>query len=900
MNKLRYIFIAILLSVLFSLPAISVIYTEYLWFLDLGYLSAFLLRFYYQAILFLIGFIISAIVIFLNLAPTIRDVERVYAIPISRAERMLYYLRQTLKRYYRFFSIGIGFLVSILFALNISRYWELAVLFLNRVSSNINVPLYNLDASFFLFTLPFLTKLVNWFFSLLIVSGVFVLLAYFFRSLTYSWGAFVQLFYWYRTHLFSLLSIISLVLAAKTYLQSFERAYSKFGVVFGPTYVDASYLISFYRISSLAFLLLSFVFLLTVFRWLKVRVAVLAAGVFIAFYVLGSSLIPAVIQAYVVSPNELRKEASFIKNHIKMTRIAYDLNRYSIKELNIQDSLSKREITLSHPALKSVRLWDTIPLLETFNQLQSIRTYYVFNDIDIDRYNLKGEKTQVAISVRELDTSKLSDRGKTWINLHLKYTHGYGAVISYVSTSTAEGLPVLILKDLPPQTSFKELELEKPQIYFGEKTDNYIIVNTKESEFGYPFGSKNIYERWEGNNGIKLNTYLKKLAFSLRFGTLKILLSRDITNESRILFDRNILKRVVKIAPYIAFDSDPYPVIAYGRIYWVIDGYTYSKWFPYSEPFSSGINYIRNSVKAVVDAYTGETNFYIFDAKDPIIRSYSRMFKGVFKDSSEMPKEIKAHIRYPVDLFTIQVDMMATYHMEDPQVFYNKEDKWAPAQEIYNREEVRVEPYYVLLPFNPAEFEGEPEFIVMQPLTPFGKDNLNAWMFISSDGKNYGRGGVYQFPKGRLVFGPMQIESRIDQDPDISKEFTLWSQAGSQVIRGNLLVLPFSSGILYIEPLYLKSERGSIPELKRVIVANQEKVVMSESLSKSLFLLLGRQVEEKKEGEAQIPQLAEINELIRLMDNALRNGDLKAFGEYYLRLKQLVQEVQVKIKDKSN
>jgi hypothetical protein len=900
MNRLRYILIAILLVLLFSLPAISVIYTEYLWFLDLGYPSAFLLRFYYQALLFLIGFIISASVVFLNLAPTIRDVEKVYAIPISRAERMLYYLRQTVKRYYRFFSIGIGLLISTLFAITISQYWELAVLFYNRVPSEIKVPVYGIDASFFLFTLPFLSKFVNWFLSLLIVSGVFVLVAYFFRSLTYTWEAFIQLFYWYRTHLFSLLSAISLVLAAKTYLQSFERAYSKFGVVFGPTYVDANYLISFYSICSLAFLLLSLIFLSAVFRWLKVKAAILAAGLILVFYTLGSSLVPGIIQAYVVSPNELRTEVPFIRNHIKLTRIAYDLDRFSIKELGIKNSLSRKEISLSHPALRSVRLWDTIPLLETFNQLQSIRTYYVFNDIDIDRYNLGGEKTQVAISVRELDTSKLADRAKTWINLHLKYTHGYGAVVSYVSTSTEEGLPVLILKDLPPKASFKELELKRPQIYFGEKTENYVIVGTREPEFGYPSGSKNIYEKWEGNKGVKLDSYLKKLAFSLRFGSLKILLSSDITDESRVLFDRHILRRVMKIAPYIAFDNDPYPVVAGGRIYWVIDGYTYSKWFPYSEPYGDGINYIRNSVKAVVDAYTGETDFYIFDSKDPIIRSYSKIFKDVFKDSSEMPDEIKAHIRYPVDLFTIQIDMMATYHMEDPQVFYNKEDRWAPAEEIYDRDKVRVEPYYVLLPFDPAELEGEPEFILMQPLTPFGKNNLNAWMFISSDGGNYGRGGVYQFPKGELVFGPMQIESRIDQDPEISKELTLWSQAGSQVIRGNLLVLPFSSGVLYIEPLYLKSERGSIPELKRVIVANQDKVVMSESLSKSLSLLLGRKVEEEKQEGAQTPQLTEIQELIQSMDTALKNGDLKAFGEYYQRLKQLIQETSGETKGKAD
>ncbi len=890
--KIRVTLIILLLALLVFLPAVSTLYTDILWFQDIGYLSVFLTRFYYKLALFLIGLFVSAAVIVAGFYPLIRDRENLTAIPITRAEKILFLIRNSIRKYYRIFYIVLAAVLSISFAYGLSLNWEQAALYYNSVSSGINVPVYNNDASFFLFKLPFYAIIADWAKSIILTVTALVVFGYFFKSLTYTWNALIQLFYWYRLHVFILASSFFAVESVDLYLKSFERAYSRMGAVTGPGFVDAFYLIPFYRISAVVSLVLFFMLLLTAFRAVRVKPAALVTLSCIVLYLIGAGVIPYLIQYFYVTPDEYNKEKTFISNHIEMTRAAYDLSRFSSYEFVPEESTTPIMHLSKSSIFKNLRLWDSSPLLETYNQLQAIRTYYVFNDIDIDRYTLSGETQQVAIAVRELDKNQIAQRARTWVNLHLKYTHGYGVVVSPVGSFSEEGLPQFYLKNIPVEAVYSELVLKQPQIYFGEKTDDYVIVGTREDEFGYPSGEKNVYERYRGSSGVELDSRLKKLAFSFRFGTPKIAITDAITPKSKILYYRNIYERTRKIAPFLILDTDAYPVLTDGKIYWIIDAYTASGWFPYSEKYGKGgFNYLRNSVKVVIDAYSGSTDFYIVDSDDPIIRSYKKLFKGLFKDVSQMPLNIKSHLRYPVDLFYVQAEMLATYHMSDPQVFYNREDRWAVAEEIYDANRQEVKPYYVMLPFNlnDADYRDN-EFILMLPMTPYGKNNLVAWLFVSSDGSNYGRGGVYRFPKGRLVFGPMQIESRVDQDPLISQQITLWSQAGSRVIRGNLLTIPVLGKVFYVEPLYLKSEQSSIPELKRVIVADEKKVVMAESIEKALALLSGDEIEEKdSESDGVRPdaeEFAELRSVLKQMDEALKSGDLKGFAEAYDKLRR--------------
>jgi uncharacterized membrane protein (UPF0182 family) len=889
MTRFRYFLIAALIILLIFLPNIAFFYTEYLWYQDVGALEIYLARYGWSFLLFCVGFTVSFLILYFSLKPVIGEPEIATAIPFTRAEKFLYLLRQTLKKYYRLFGLGLSLFISLIMGFEFAAQWEKFLLYLNSTASRIQVPVFKTDLSFFLFKLPLYLFLASWIRILSGASIFVVLVIYFVRSLTYTWNTFVQVFYWYRRHLFSLLGLYLGAEALNIYLKSFTVAYSQRGVVYGPGYVDVVYVIPFYKLAALAAVLLSLVMFFTAFRQLKIRTASYAVVVFLVIYFVGSKLVPGVIQSYFVAPNELKLEAPYIRNQIKMTRFAYDLDRFKERAVDYPERIDPNELNLINPAVANIRLWDNRPLYEVFNQLQSIRSYYVFNDVDIDRYDIAGEKTQVALSVREFEADNLAERAKTWVNLHLKYTHGYGAVVCSVRATTSEGLPVFYLKDIPPRAIDSVFELKYPQIYFGEKTNNYVIVKTREKEFGYPSGDKNVYESWQGSGGIKLDSYLKKLAFSIRFGALKILLTGEIKDESVILFDRNIVKRVKKIAPFLYFDNDPYPVIANGKIYWIIDAYTISDRVPFSEPYANQLNYIRNPVKAVVDAYTGEVRLYIFDASDPIIKTYRKIFPTIFATKKELPDFLKDHVRYPSDLFSIQAAMLTTYHMRDVQVFYNREDRWAIAEELYENEKLPVEPYYVMMPFEINSSTSVPEFILILPFTPYGKNNLIAWVYISSDGEHYGKGGVYKFPKGRLVYGPLQIEARINQDPGISRELTLWGQAGSSVIRGNLLVIPLSTGVIYVEPLYLKAEQGSIPELKRVIAADQEKVVMQENLGKAIAFLAGREAyEEQKPPLPQGKDLTEIRKLLLQMDEALRKGNFKEFGEIYERLKKLV------------
>ncbi|MFY9544107.1 MAG: UPF0182 family protein, partial [Bacillota bacterium] len=508
------------------------------------------------------------------------------------------------------------------------------------------------------------------------------------------------------------------------------------------------------------------------------------------------------------------------------------LDQIETGRLDVDHDLTYERLIEDHDdTIENIRLWDWRSLGQTYQQLQEIRAYYDFHDIDLDRYQVGDKTRQMAISARELSVTRLPEEAKTWISEHLVYTHGYGLALSPTSEASREGLPRFIIGDIPPRSSEPGFLVERPEIYFGEKTDDYVIVNTAAKEFDYPEGDSAAYTVYEGTGGIRLSSLLRRVAFALRFGSSKVLFSSDISSESRVMFDRNIKTRVQRIAPFLTYDEDPYLVLADGRLFWIWDAYTVSSYYPFSQPVQAGFNYIRNSVKVVIDAYNGDVTFYLSDPSDPVAATLSKIFKSLFKPFDDMPDDLKAHLRYPVDLFEIQAQVLCVYHVTEPDTFYSRGDNWEFPVEVYGEQRVRVSPYYVYMK-TPGEERAE--YLLILPLVPSGKDNMAGWLMARCDVPRLGELVLYTFPKDRLVYGPMQIESRIDQNPEISQDLTLWSQRGSKVIRGNLLVIPIDTSILYVEPLYLLAEQSELPELRRVIVAFGDSVAMGDTLDEAL------------------------------------------------------------------
>jgi uncharacterized membrane protein (UPF0182 family) len=551
---------------------------------------------------------------------------------------------------------------------------------------------------------------------------------------------------------------------------------------------------------------------------------------------LGGLLYPAIVQRFSVGPNELAKETPYIAHNIAATRKAFGLDQVEERELPGETTLTAKDIRENQPTINNIRLWDQQPLLDTFAQLQEIRTYYDFQSVDNDRYRINGELQQVMLSARELSVESLPNRN--WINEQLTFTHGFGLTLGPVNQVTPEGLPVLFVKDIPPVSSAPALKVERPEIYFGELSNNHVYVKTKSKEFNYPEGEENVFASFAGAGGVSIGSAWRQLLFAARFGDMKLLLSNDLTPDSRVLYIRNIRERLGKIAPFLQFDSDPYLVISEGRLFWIADAYTVSDRYPYSQPVN-GVNYIRNSVKAVVDAYHGNVWLYIADERDPLLQTWGRIFPGILKPLSEMSADLRAHLRYPEDIFKIQAAVYSTWHMNQPQTFYNKEDQWSVvsiAEKQGEAESQAMNPYYAIMKLPSGQAE---EFMLLLPFTPKGKDNLAAWMVARADGEHYGRLLVYHFSKQKLIYGPRQIVARINQDPEISRQLSLWNQRGSQVIPGTLLVIPIKESLIYVQPLYLRAENGKIPELKRVIVAAENRIAMEPTLEASLARIFG-------------------------------------------------------------
>jgi len=614
---------------------------------------------------------------------------------------------------------------------------------------------------------------------------------------------------------------------------------------------------------------------------------------------IGGTVATGLVQSLIVSPDEINKESKYLENNIAFTQRAYDLQDIDIKNFPATNTLTKDDILNNMGTISNIRINDFTPVEQFYNQTQSIRSYYTFNDVDVDRYMVNGEYTQTFLSAREIDESKITEQ---WLTRHIKYTHGYGITLSRVDKVTASGQPDMMIDNIPPVSEIEEISIARPEIYFGEKTNNYIITNTTEKEFDYPSGTKNKYTTYEGNAGIKLNM-LNRILFAIREQNLKLLVSGNIDSNSKIIINRNIKERVQKIAPFLAYDKDPYIVTVDGRLYWILDAYTASQYYPYSEPFSedSKANYIRNSVKVVVDAYNGDAGFYLVDDKDPIANTLAKIYPKLFKDFSQMPESLQSHIRYPNFLFNIQANVYKKYHMSDVNVFYQSEDLWAIANEVFGTEEIAMEPTYYVMKMPGKE---NVEFINSIPYTPNGKQNMTGLLVARNDGKHYGDLILYQLPKDRVIYGPRQIEAQIDQDTTISKEFSLWSTAGSKYSRGNMFVIPIENSIMYVEPVYLEASNNSLPEVKRVIVYYGDRIAYEPTLAQALDKMFGEGAgaplnsatpsSEGTDSSSGVDSNVLSNTELAIYANdafnnalaAQKNGDWGAYGQYLKELEK--------------
>ena len=791
--------------------------------------------------------------------------------------------------------------IALAFSSYIASSWMELLRFIQVAPFNSVDPIFDLDLSFYVFKLPFYRVTYSYLMAATVISFMLVAAIYLLvnivsgargKQILPSGGA--------LTHTSILFAALFVLKAWDYRLQQHELLLSGRGVVFGAGYTDIH---ANYPVLVVLMVLAGLVALLCLVNLFLRRPALPFYGVLalIVFSILGGWAYPAAVQSFKVEPSEFKYEKEYLAHNIEYTRQAYGLDQFATRQYAAGKELNWADLQNNPGTINNVRLWDYRPLLTTFNEQQAIRPYYRFLDVDIDRYTVEDEYRQVMLSARELDSSALAEQAQTWVNLHLQYTHGYGATASPVNEVSAEGLPRYFLGDIPPAGS---IPLENPSIYFGEMTDDYVIVNTDTKEFHYSTaGDENVFTDYEGDGGIPLQSLWRRLLFALKFGEYRILVSNELNSESRVLFDRNINERVRKIAPFLRYDGNPYITIHDGRLFWIYDAYTVTDRYPYAAP-RGPINYIRNSVKVVIDAYNGDVKFYLIDESDALAQNYNRIFPGLFTPAEEMPQGLLDHLRYPVDLFQIQSRMITLYHVTDPNTFYAREDLWSVPEEVYFGEEQEMEPYYTILQLPGYE---EPEFVLILPFTPSNRNNMIAWMVARCDQPNYGAVELFLFPKERVVMGPKQVENRIDQSTEISTEFTLWSQAGSKVIRGNLLVLPINESLLYVEPIFLEAEKGGLPELARVIVVFQETVIMEETLEKALVRIFGEKAEEAPAAPSAPPAEKEkaddpgIDDLIKqagkLFEQAQerqRQGDWAGYGEAIDKLEKVLAELAEK------
>jgi uncharacterized membrane protein (UPF0182 family) len=814
-------------ALFFLLPVTIEFLTDWLWFGEVGYRDVYATEITARAVMGAAAFGLAAGWLSLNVN---RALSSLSAAPVTFTTREGFAVampsRDQLRPLVMIAVVGAAFL----FASYASSQWMTILSWWHQVPFGKQDPILGHDASLYIYTLPALELLRGMITGLVLLGAAGAAALYFVAGQVALTPFGLRIEDRARRHLTWLAAAFFLTLALGAWLGRLQEIVAPSGIIQGASYADVFARMPAALVLTLAALVAAGLAAASAAGQSR-RLLFIGAGLYAAA-LLGGEGYASMLQRFAVTPNEQVRETPYIEHNITATREAFALDQIEERELPGEASLTRADLEANRGTLDNVRLWDHQPLLETFGQIQEIRTYYDFVSVDNDRYVINGQNRQVMLSVRELNPAALPNR--TWVNERLVFTHGHGLTLGPVNQVTVEGLPVLFVRDLPPVTTV-DINITEPSIYYGELAGDYIIVRTKAQEFHYPKGEDNVYNQYAGTGGIPIGSLWTKLLFAMRFRSYQILLSDDITSESRLMFDRQIRSRVAKIAPFLVFDEDPYPVVSDGRIFWMQDAYTVTDRYPYATA-AGGVNYIRNSVKIVVDAYHGTVQMYLAEPNDPMIQTVARIFPTLLRPLSEMPEDLRRHVRYPEGIFQIQSSVYATYHMTNPAVFYNKEDQWEVPAVDSGGESRRMEPYYTMMKL-PGETDAE--FIQMLPFTPRGRDNLASWMVARSDGEHYGKLQVFQFPKQTLVFGPQQVVARINQDQVISPQITLWSQQGSQVIQGTLMVIPIEQSLIYVRPLYLRAQAGRIPELTRVIVAYQNRIVMERTLDEAIARLFG-------------------------------------------------------------
>jgi hypothetical protein len=893
------LFFAAIAALLFLFPILSGFLTDWWWFKEIGYQVVFTRELVTRGLLFLAAAGLTAGLLYLNLRTAQRGlVPHPILLQLGESVPSL-----NLLALMRRFTLPVALMLGLFAGLAVAPAWSLVLRMLYRTPFGISDPVFSRDIGFYVFTLPGLSLLLG------LLSGLVTLLLLLLVPIYWLHGDIIlrprRLRFEPRAgmHLAILLALWFLLTAVRLWLVEIPQLlYSRTGPLVGASYTDLQAQLPALRVMAALAVIGAGLALAGGIRRQLGRYGVWAVGGYMVAALLGRGIVPMLMQKLVVAPTELTRELPYLTHHIAATRAAWGLDSVDTRELSGGADLTLDDIRANGPTIDNVRLWDREPLLQTFGQLQEIRTYYDFVTVDDDRYWIDGKYRQVLLSPRELNPASLPTR--TFINEHLTFTHGMGLTLSPVNQVTTEGLPVLFVRDLPPVAE-GTLKITRPQLYYGELASSFVFVGTKQREFDHPSGEANVYASYEGSGGVRVGNLLRRLVLAVHFGSSKILLSQDIGNDSRVLYYRNIVERARRALPFLRFDRDPYLVITDdGRLQWIADAYTTSDGYPYAQRLGDGTSYMRNSVKLVIDAYHGTLTAYVSAPADPVIRTWARVFPGIFVPLDSMPKDLRAHIRYPDELYRIQTSLYTTYHMEAPEDFYHREDQWQiPVVAGAAEESVPFMRHIVMrLPEEP-----EAEFVYMVPFTPRGKDNLAAWMVARNDGEVYGKLRVYRLSRQSLVFGPQQIENRINQDTEVSRQVSLWDQGGSKVIRGDLLVIPIEQSLLYVQPLYLQAEGGRIPELKRVVVAYQNQVVMEETLDAGLTRLFGgssgvvTQPERPAATEAAgAPALGEtelrslLGEARRRYEAALaaqRAGDWARYGEEIRRLGELLERL---------
>ncbi len=848
-------------------------YTDWLWFANLGHEQVLLRVVSVKIWLFLLGFLVFAALAAPNLYAAFRFDAKMKA---PESQTMPAGNLEHAKRLLMWVCVGAAALAALFIAGKAVLEWETILRFLNAAAFNQTDPIFENDFSFYVFTLPALSFARSWLITVVVL--IMVIVAGFYYMSAMLRGERFALTGKVKTQLVVLGAVLFVLMAAGHWLSRYELLFSPTGAVYGVGYTDDHVTLPVRTLMAVTALVSAGLLLASIYANGN-RLILYSVALWVALNLVAGSLIPGLVQRLIVEPSELARETPYLASNIKLTRQAYGLAQLETRSHPALGALDAQVAAENQGTIQNVRLWDEGPLLQIYNQIQFFRLYYDFAAVHTDRYRPEGQLRQVMLATRELAAERLPEEAQRWVNRHLQFTHGYGVAMSPVTTVAADGRPTFLIQDVPPSGI---IPLNRPEIYYGLKSLDFLITRSGMQEFNYPGPAGPVYNRYEGKGGILLSSFFRRLIYAWQFMDINILISREINPDSLIQYRRTVQERFSTVTPFLVRDREAYSVVADGRLFWIQDAYTVTDRYPYSTPFQRKFNYMRNSVKAVVDAYHGTIDYYVADPSDPLIQTYQAIFPGLFKPMAELPDFLQQHIRYPLDLFNVQTEMLLQYHMEDPVVFYNKEDQWAiPVQTSFGKTQA-LKPYYIV-----ARLPGESkeEFLLIQPFTPNNRHNLVGWMAARNDGKAYGELVLFRFPTGRHVDGPNQVEARIDNDAVISEQFTLWGQVGSEVFRGILLVIPLGDHLLYAEPVFLKPETLDFPELRRIILADSRQIAMHRTLDDSIQALVGRlpavapavEVEKKPKATGVVPEALE----------TLRRGLQEAIDKLQEALEQL-------------